>query len=39
MALCVNSLRCGNTDAIGSKADIQRNRWPRCSDANDPQAT
>jgi Histidine kinase-, DNA gyrase B-, and HSP90-like ATPase len=36
-ALCVDSLCCGNADAIGGKADVRRSRWPRQSDAFDPE--
>jgi hypothetical protein len=39
VALCVNSLRCGNSDAIGGKADIRRSCCLPWSDAIDPKRT
>jgi hypothetical protein len=39
MALRVNSFRCGNSDAIGGKADIRRSRRLGWSDAFDPNRT
>jgi hypothetical protein len=38
MAFRVNSFRCGNSDAIGGRADMRRCHWLRWSDAFDPAA-
>jgi hypothetical protein len=39
LALCVVSLRCQSSDAIGGEADIRRSWWLHWSEANDPNPT